>query len=93
MWQVSIGPMLFRAGGPKSLISGGCLYVVFTPSKDLLVGGGDGTVNLLRLGTLKLIKSVMLIGGVNSLAIAEKGANGSFDFYAGTSFANMYFVK
>ncbi|CAK9207947.1 unnamed protein product [Sphagnum troendelagicum] len=91
--QVSIGPMLFRAGGPKSLISGGCLCVVFTPSKDLLVGGGDGTVNLLRLGTLKLIKSVMLIGGVNSLAIAEKGANGSFDFYAGTSFANMYFVK
>lgn len=92
-WQVSLGPMLFRAGGPKPLIGQGCLCIAFSPYKDLVVGGGDGTVNLIRLATLKLVKSIKLQGHITSLAIAEKSGKNSFDLYAGTSLANLYLIK
>lgn len=91
--QVSVGPMLYRAGGPKPLIEMGVLCLQFTPFKDLVAGGGDGTVNLLRLPTFKNVKHIKLPGAVTSLAVAGQGDKGSFDVYAGTSEGQIFLVK
>lgn len=91
--QVSVGPKLFRAGGPKPLIGQGCLCIIFSPYGDLLVGGGDGSVNLIRLPSFKPVKNVKVQGHVTSIVAAEKGVKGSFDMYVGTSMANLYLVK
>ena len=92
--QVSLGPKLFRAGGPKPLIQMGVLCLQFTPFKDLVVGGGDGTVNLIRLPSFKNAKSVKLQGQVTSLSVCPgKGAKGSFEVYAGTAMSQIYLVK
>lgn len=91
--QVSLGPMLYRAGGPKPFIEMGILCIQFTPAKDLVVGGGDGTVNLLRLPTFKLVKKIKLVGAVTSLSVAGAGAKGSFEVYAGTTLAHIYLIK
>lgn len=91
--QVSVGPMLYRAGGPNPFIEQGILCIQFTPFKDLVVGGGDGTVNLIRLPTFKNVKKIKLQGAVTSLSIASQGPKGSFEVYAGTAMAQIYLVK
>lgn len=92
--QVSLGPMLYRAGGPLPMIQMGVLCLQFTPFKDIVAGGGDGTVNLIRIPSFKNVKKVKLQGQVTSLSMCPgKGAKGSFEVYAGTAMAQIYLVK
>ncbi|XP_024356612.1 cilia- and flagella-associated protein 52 isoform X2 [Physcomitrium patens] len=91
--QVSLGPKMYRAGGPLPMIELGVLCLQFTPFKDLVCGGGDGTVNLVRLPSFKNVKKLKLQGGVTSLTVAGQGDRGSFELYAGTAMAQIYLVK
>jgi WD40 repeat protein len=94
--QVSLGPKLYRAGGPKPFIQMGVLCLQFTPRRDSLVaGGGDGSVNLLRLPSFKNVSRVQLQGAVTSLAVCPGGTGSkgsSFEAYAGTAAAHIYLV-
>lgn len=75
------------------MIELGVLCLQFTPFKDLVCGGGDGTVNLVRLPSFKNVKKLKLQGGVTSLTVAGQGDRGSFELYAGTAMAQIYLVK
>ena len=92
--QVSLGPKVYRRGGPNTKIAMGILYCAATPNGDLLAGGGDGTVALVKADSFKCICSTKLEGGVTSIvAVSNSVKSESFDFYAGTSTCNMYFVR
>lgn len=92
--QVSLGPKVFRQSGPKVKMEMGILCCAVTPSGDLLAGGGDGTVALVKAESLKLVCATKLDGRVTSLvSVLNSFKSGSFDFYAGTTICNLYFVR
>ncbi|MCO5597565.1 hypothetical protein L7F22_051643 [Adiantum nelumboides] len=92
--QVSLGPKVFRHNGPKAKIEMGILHCAVAPTGDLLVGGGDGTITLVKAESLKCVCSTKLEGAVTSIVAAFNSLkSGSFDFYAGTTVCNLYFIR
>ncbi|XP_024535234.1 cilia- and flagella-associated protein 52 [Selaginella moellendorffii] len=91
--QVSLGPKLFQNHGPKQKLCMGVQSTISTPFDDLLVGGGDGNIVLLRSGTLKTVSSTKVHGSVTAMANGNADQSGSFEFFVGTSKSNMYLVK
>ena len=86
--QVSLQHKLFRARGPfKRTISLGVCCIALAPNGDFIVGGGDGTLALVRRSNMKIVREIKLMGGVNALAFI--GVDG---FYALSSQSNMYYV-
>ncbi|KAJ7537383.1 hypothetical protein O6H91_11G003800 [Diphasiastrum complanatum] len=63
-----------------------------TRSGDLLVGGGEGTIMLLKARSFKVISIAKVAGGITSMAIGEAGEGESFEFYTGTNTCNLYSV-
>ncbi|KAI9317353.1 quinon protein alcohol dehydrogenase-like superfamily [Zopfochytrium polystomum] len=90
--QVNLKTKLFKHSGPpkeKDLFSMGVLSVALSPKNDsVIVGCGDGTVAVLSLPKLGILKSTKLSGSVTSI---------TFDtpehFFAGTSYSNTYHIS
>lgn len=64
-----------------------------TPSGDLVVGGGNGSVTLVRTSNMRGIASTKVQGGVTSLAIANVCGGDTFEVFAGTTLCNIYLVR
>jgi hypothetical protein len=90
---VSLGPKLFRNLGPKPIVEKGLHCICATHQGDFLVGGGNGTVHLLREEILDILCNCKVVGAVSSIVLAETEREGSFTFYVGTVYSNMYYVK
>ena len=97
--QCSLPQKLFKNSGPaKFMVSQGIRTCALTPTGDIMVGGGDGSVYLLkkpelaedkRLSKLKVVASANINGSVSSLAFAGVG-DGYYTFLAGTGMCEMY---
>ncbi len=86
--QVSLGPKLFKANGPKAPLQLGINCLINTGKGNLLVGSGNGTVSLIQKETFKVIRSASFEGAVTSLALNAAGDH----FFVGTSACNIYCV-
>ncbi|KAJ3312304.1 Cilia- and flagella-associated protein 52 [Boothiomyces sp. JEL0838] len=90
--QVSLKSKLFKKAGPpkeKDLFSLGILSTALSPNGDSVIAGcGDGTIAVLGLPNLNILKSTKVSGSVTSI---------SFDsptkFHAGTAQSNIYSVS
>lgn len=76
-----------KSGPPKKPFSQGVLCSLQTNDGNLVIGAGDGTVALLSKD-LKIIRKVVLSGGITSLALNAAGDH----FFAGTDLCNIYLV-
>jgi WD40 repeat protein len=89
--QVSLGSKLFKHAGPpkeKEFFSMGILASAISPKGDqVVIGSGDGTIAVLGLPKLNIIKSTKVSGSVTSISF-ESGAK----FTAGTAHSNIYVV-
>lgn len=104
--QVSVDRVLLRNTGPgKAPLQLGVTASAEAPSGDLLiVGGGDGTVQLLRtppepsatnpkkLKPMGAVASVRLEGGVSSIVVERALKGGGFMALVGTNASNIYRV-
>ncbi len=102
--QIALERVLFKNSGPgKDPIQVGATAVCEAPSGDLLVGGGDGSVQVLRTAVEpspanpKLLKkmarlaSAKVEGAVTSIALDEVTGK-VFTFLVGTAASNIYKV-
>eukprot|EP00798_Chlamydomonas_sp_ICE-L_P015241 gene15241-21323_t len=100
--QVSLERMLYRNSGPgKELIHQGATAACVVPNGDVIIGGGDGSVQVLKTAlessptNPKLIKKMRTIattrleGKVTSIKLDQMGPK-SVTFYAGTSACSIY---
>ncbi|KAL2611966.1 hypothetical protein R1flu_023658 [Riccia fluitans] len=90
--RISLGPKLFRNGGPKPFIEQGVMSICSTQHGHLLAGGGDGSLTLLENETLRILERTQLAGAVSSVFLAETAGN-SFACYAGTNMSNIFLIK
>lgn len=80
--QIAVSTRLFRNHGPRQgAISAGVTATALTPTNDVLLGGGDGTLALLhvlpeapnahpkRIQKLPLSASTKVLGAVVSIAL------------------------
>eukprot|EP00741_Cyanophora_paradoxa_P003430 tig00000704_g3333.t1 len=88
LFQVSLGPKLYKHHGPKQPLTEGILSVAKLPNGDLLVGSGDGTITLMKKDTLLSARNCKIDGGVTSISLTPDGKG----FFAGSRLANMYYV-
>ncbi len=54
------GPKNLKFGGPKQKISQGILSVAFSKDGNLIIGGGDGTLSMLKRDTLTVIRYFLM---------------------------------
>lgn len=87
--QVSLENKLFKMLGPPVRLSKGINAVTESPSGDIIVGSGDGTVAGLSRTNLRILRSTNLLGAVTSLAPHYSGDL----FFCGTDHSNVYWVK
>ncbi|KAL0481478.1 flagella-associated protein 52 [Acrasis kona] len=80
-------PYNFKFSGPHAKISQGVLSVAISSDRNVMVGGGDGSVTLLKFDDLSKIKGTKLMGAVTSLSL------GGDTFFCGTSQSVMYSVN
>ncbi|KAI8814379.1 quinon protein alcohol dehydrogenase-like superfamily [Cladochytrium replicatum] len=90
--QLNLRTKLFKHSGPpkeKDLFSLGILSVTISDKDDsVLVGCGDGTIAMLKLPKLNIVKSTKVSGSVTSITY-----DGPTHFFAGTANSNMYHVE
>lgn len=87
--QVSLGPKLFKQQGPKKQpLQMGVQSSLLTRKGNIVVGGGDGTLCLLRADTMSVVRKTKLHGGITSLALNAAGDH----FFVGTDKCNIYLV-
>jgi len=88
--KIAIEPRLFMASGPKKLpFRRGVRSVILSKNNELIVGGGDGTVALVNIDTLKVRRRLKLDNGmVTSLSLNAQGDH----FFVGTSISCSYLV-
>mmetsp|Transcript_22139 Transcript_22139/g.36672 ORF Transcript_22139/g.36672 Transcript_22139/m.36672 type:complete len:608 (+) Transcript_22139:46-1869(+) len=87
--DIRLGPKLLRITGPKKPVPDGIHAITQLPNRDVIVGGGDGTIAILNGETLQQQKSITLQGAVSSLVLLPDASG----LYVGTKQANMYFVS
>jgi hypothetical protein len=100
--QVALDRVLFRNSGPaKDPIQVGGTAACEVPNGDLLVGGGDGSVSVLRtalepnannpkvLKKMGRVAALKLEGGVASITLEEVQGR-AFTFLVGTTACNIY---
>jgi WD40 repeat protein len=67
----------------------GIISVALTPKGDsVVVGCGDGTISILSLPNLRILKSTKIDGCVTSINFLSDN-----EFVAGTAFSNIYQAK
>eukprot|EP00698_Gefionella_okellyi_P023867 TRINITY_DN8273_c0_g1_i1.p1 TRINITY_DN8273_c0_g1~~TRINITY_DN8273_c0_g1_i1.p1 ORF type:complete len:617 (+),score=142.57 TRINITY_DN8273_c0_g1_i1:20-1870(+) len=87
--QVSVERKLYKASGPpKTRFSRGIQTVSMAPSGDIVVGGGDGTLAVLKSDTFKILRQTTVMGGVTSIQVYGDGST----FFCGTKESNVYEV-
>ncbi|KAF4080329.1 hypothetical protein AMELA_G00169070 [Ameiurus melas] len=85
--KVNLKSRLLNSCGPvKHKFSKGVNALKMLKTGDLLVGSGDGTFSLCSVTNFKIIKSVMLEGGVSSVALRGEGQQ----VYVGTEASQIY---
>ncbi|KAK3267174.1 hypothetical protein CYMTET_24255 [Cymbomonas tetramitiformis] len=92
--QVSLGPKLFNNSGPKQKIPKGILCAALTPTGDIIIGGGDGTISIIGHSKLNVICSIKVGSSVTSIVMTnDVFPDGSFGFLCATAHCNMYYVR
>lgn len=102
--QVGLERMLLKNTGPgKTLVQQGVTATCEAPNGDIFVGGGDGTIGLMKTVTeqsasnpkvqkkMPIVVSKKLEGSVTSISLDSVTAK-AFTFYVGTSACNIYRV-
>lgn len=102
--QVALDRVLFKNSGPsKSPIQLGATASCEVPTGDLLVGGGDGTLQVLRtvsepspanpklLRKMPALAAAKVEGAVTSISLADISSR-AFTFFVGTAACNIYKV-
>jgi WD40 repeat protein len=88
--KVNMRTKLFKHIGPRTRMPQGVCTIDFTPSGDLLIGGGDGTLAIMHAESLKILQSTKLDGGgIMGLAPHTSGQL----FFVSTSQCSTYVVK
>eukprot|EP00161_Ancyromonas_sigmoides_P001659 TRINITY_DN11424_c0_g1_i1.p2 TRINITY_DN11424_c0_g1~~TRINITY_DN11424_c0_g1_i1.p2 ORF type:complete len:620 (-),score=305.20 TRINITY_DN11424_c0_g1_i1:159-2018(-) len=90
--QVSVRTHNFKSAGPRQRLAQGITSCALTPSGDILVGAGDGTVALLRRATLNVVRQTKVVGAVTSIALNRTRSGESDYFFLGTAADNIYGV-
>mmetsp|Transcript_14769 Transcript_14769/g.47073 ORF Transcript_14769/g.47073 Transcript_14769/m.47073 type:complete len:414 (+) Transcript_14769:525-1766(+) len=101
--QVSLGQRLFKNSGPEKQVLEGVLCTAITPLGDIIVGGGDGSINIVpsipppsadqKRRPLKSKSSIKLQSGVTSITLAYADRGGNFTFFVGTARCNIFMVN
>lgn len=87
--QVNLSTKLFKGAGPtRRPFSQGVLSVTKTRNGDIITGAGDGTIALLKAGSMKVARKLVVLGGVTSLVLNAAGDH----FFVGTDLCNVYLV-
>ncbi|KAL2918632.1 hypothetical protein HK105_202033 [Polyrhizophydium stewartii] len=90
--QVNLRTKLFKHSGPpkeKDLFSQGILSAALSPQGDAVIAGcGDGTIAILKLPKLSIIKSTKVSGSVTSITFDDDKT-----FFAGTAYSNIYKIS
>lgn len=81
------GPKIYKMVGPVKKFSGGVICCALNAEGDILVGSGGGDVALLSKVDLHTMKSLVVDGGVTS--VASLGEH----YFVGTSKSNVYYVN
>lgn len=102
--QIALDRVLFKNSGPsKAPVQLGVTATCEVPTGDVLVGGGDGSLQILRtvaeplasnpkmLRKMGAIASTSVEGGITSISLAEMHSR-AIIFYVGTAACNMYKV-
>ncbi|GLC39328.1 Cilia- and flagella-associated protein 52 [Pleodorina starrii] len=102
--QIALERVLFKNTGPaKGNVQLGVTASCEAPTGDLMVGGGDGSLQVLRtapepssanpklLRKMTALAATKLEGAVTSISLADVTSR-SFTFYVGTAMCNIYKV-
>mmetsp|Transcript_4864 Transcript_4864/g.10439 ORF Transcript_4864/g.10439 Transcript_4864/m.10439 type:complete len:634 (-) Transcript_4864:766-2667(-) len=102
--QIALDRVLYKNVGPaKDMIQIGATATCEVPTGDVIVGGGDGSVTVLRtahepspsnpkmLRKMPRVVSLKVEGAVTSIVLDEIAPKG-FTFFVGTSACNIYKV-
>ncbi|XP_062852619.1 cilia- and flagella-associated protein 52 [Trichomycterus rosablanca] len=88
--KVNLKSQLLNSFGPvKHKFSKGVSSLKVLKTGDLLVGSGDGAINLCSGTNFKVTKSVMVEGGVSSIALRGEGHH----VFIGTEAAQIYRLR
>mmetsp|Transcript_7857 Transcript_7857/g.22457 ORF Transcript_7857/g.22457 Transcript_7857/m.22457 type:complete len:631 (+) Transcript_7857:239-2131(+) len=93
--QVNLNYKMLKERGPrKDMMPKGINCVSILPTGDLLVGGDNGDIMVLRsTGSLPKAAATKVQGGITTLAVDMLSNDGTtVGFYAGTSVSNIYYV-
>ena len=83
-----------QSGPYKSLVPKGVATNAISPTGDIVVGGGDGSVSVLDRESMKIIAVTKLASGVTSCVVAPGvHKDGGFGLYCGTDSCNIYYLK
>jgi WD40 repeat protein len=93
--KIALGACVYRQSGPyKSLVPKGVATNAISPTGDIVVGGGDGSVSVLDRESMKIIAVTKLASGVTSCVVAPGvHKDGGFGLYCGTDSCNIYYLK
>jgi WD40 repeat protein len=93
--QMSLTSRLFKNAGPaKTRFPRGVVSSAISPTGEIVIGGGDGSVALLDRDTMKTIAITKLASGVTSCEIAPHlHEDGGFGVYCGTDSCEVYYLK
>mmetsp|Transcript_8685 Transcript_8685/g.35161 ORF Transcript_8685/g.35161 Transcript_8685/m.35161 type:complete len:615 (+) Transcript_8685:98-1942(+) len=93
--KIALGACVYRQSGPyKSLVPKGVATNAISPTGDIVVGGGDGSVSVLDRESMKITAVTKLASGVTSCVVAPGvHKDGGFGLYCGTDSCNIYYLK
>ncbi|GAB5364326.1 hypothetical protein AAMO2058_000960000 [Amorphochlora amoebiformis] len=96
IFKINTETKLFRQSGPsnrkKNPLGKGILSIIRTRQKSpnhIIVGAGDGTIALMEMTSMKIIRKTKFEGGITSLALNAAGDH----FFVGTTRSNTYLVS
>jgi hypothetical protein len=103
--QIALERVLFKNTGPvKGNVQMGVTATCEVPTGDIVVGGGDGSLQVLRtvpepsstnpklLRKMPALASTKVEGAITSIALADVNARG-FTLFVGTAMCNIYKVR
>jgi len=92
---IGVDSKLFKGSGPvnrrKHAFGKGIVSMVACTGKyagNLIIGAGDGSVAMLNVNTMKVVRKVKFQGGATSIALNAAGDH----FFVGTDRSNIYLV-
>ena len=105
LMQIGLDRVLFKNQGPgKDNVQLGATASCMVPTGDCIIGGGDGSLIVMKTAAEHLpgnprqlkrmgrLASLKLEGGITSIVLDHGSSKGGFIFYVGTSACNIYRV-